>query len=80
VFFPSGNDRVDFGGCRIDRKFPLTAQKLIETKQGREQYLAALEQVLAKAYQPVVLVKRVDTLIAKLHPVAFVENPLFQRR
>ena len=69
VFIPSGNDRVDFGGCHINRKFPLVAQKLIETKQGREQYLAVLEQVLARAYQPEALVNRVNSLIAILQPV-----------
>ena len=68
VFFPSGNDRVDFGGSPIVRPFPLVAQKLIETPQGREQYLAAVDRVLASAFQPEPLVKRVNSLIALLEP------------
>jgi len=68
VFFPSGNDRVDFGGSAIIRPFPLVAQKLIETKPGREQYLAALDRVLADAFHPEPLVKRVNSLVALLEP------------
>jgi hypothetical protein len=69
VFFPSGVDRCDFGGVQLEQNFALVASRLIETPDGRAQYLAAVDQVLAHAYDPKTLVERIDSLRRMLNPV-----------
>jgi spore coat protein H len=69
VFFPSGVDRCDFGGRRIEDELGgMVARQLLQTPQGRRRYLDAIEHVLATAYDAPALVKRIDTLRALLAP------------
>lgn len=70
VFFPSGIDRCDFGGRKIDDELGgMVARQLLQTPQGRKQYLDAIEHVLATAYDAPALVRRIDSLRALLAPV-----------
>jgi spore coat protein CotH len=70
VFIPSGMDQM-FGEPRgpvLPNFQGLVAHTLIETLQGKERYLAKVEEIMKKVYNADALVKRLDELEKRVQP------------
>jgi spore coat protein H len=71
VFIPSGMDQMfgDTNGTILPGFQGMVARAVIETKEGRERYLARLAEIMKTVYKADALVKRLDELEARLKPV-----------
>jgi spore coat protein H len=70
VFFPHGMDQMfgDPGGPVLPDMGGLVARQLLQTKEGRERYVARMKELLEKVYQPDKVAQRVDELKAVIRP------------
>jgi spore coat protein CotH len=75
VFMPHGVDQM-FGVMRVGPDLPIfppmegmVAQALVQTLEGRQQYLSRMTNLMASLYKVEALTNRVQELAAKIRPV-----------
>ena len=77
VFFPSGMDQMfgDPGGSLFRNMEGFIARTLLETPEGRERYVARVDEIMKNIYKTDALLKRIDELQARLQPALASVNP-----
>jgi spore coat protein CotH len=71
TFIPSGMDQMfaEPNGPILPGFQARIARAVMETKQGKERYIARMEEIIKNVYKPTDLVKRLDEMEKKLQPV-----------
>src|SRR5205823_4601130 len=77
TFIPSGMDQMfgNPGGPILFGFQGFIARAVMETKPGRERYLARMAEIMEKVFHPAALSKRLDELQARVQPVLASVDP-----